>query len=96
MIRLIIPLIIVNIFTVYKFIFHMIFRDMDDFNESIRYRLTPDIFSLFRGEYLKDRVGEFKLSFFILLCVVTTVVEYGIVKEILLRAGLLYVKLLTF
>lgn len=59
-----IALIIINIFTVYKFLFNMFFENMDDFNESLGYSLTPDIISLFRGKYWKDQVGEFKLGVF--------------------------------
>ncbi|MCQ4923822.1 hypothetical protein NE686_12040 [Tissierella carlieri] len=79
----IIALIIINIFTVYKFIFKFIFTDFDDFNESLRYSFTPDIISLFRKEYWKDQFGEFKLGFFILICVIVTIVEYGIVNGII-------------
>jgi hypothetical protein len=76
-------LIIINFFTVYKFLFNAIFRDRDDFNESIRYSFTPNIISLFRGQYWKDRVGEYKLGMFIILCIVATVMEYGIINLIL-------------
>lgn len=79
---ILIGLIIINIFTVYKFLFNMMFSDMDDFNESLRYSFTPDVFSLFRGEYWKDQVGEFKLGFFIILCIIATAVEYWIINGI--------------
>jgi len=78
-----IALIIVNVFTVYKFLFNIIFRDRDDFNESVRYSFTPDIISLFSGKYWKDRAGEFKLGIFITLCIIATIVEYQIVYGII-------------
>ncbi|CAK7071865.1 hypothetical protein KQI38_16130 [Tissierella carlieri] len=80
---IIVALIIINIFTVYKFIFKFIFTDLDDFNESLRYSFTPDIISLFRREYWKDQFGEFKLGFFIAICIIVTIVEYGIVNVII-------------
>ncbi|MBU5427050.1 hypothetical protein KQI41_11555 [Tissierella pigra] len=81
----IIALIIINIFTIYKFLFNLIFIDKDDFNKSVGYSLTPDIISLFRGEYWKDRGGEIKLGFFIMLCIIVTVFEYSIVIGIIKR-----------
>ena len=80
---IIIILVIINAFTVYKFLYNLIFNDADDFNESLRYSFTPNIFSLFRGEYWKDRLGELKLVFFIILCILATAIEYGIIKAIL-------------
>lgn len=80
---ILVALIIVNTFTVYKFLFNMIFDDTDDFNESVRYSLTPDMFSLFKGRYWKDRVGEFKLGFFIILCIIATTIEYWIINSII-------------
>lgn len=78
-------IIIINSFTVYKFYFRMIFKDMDDVNESIRFTLTPNLFSLFRGEYLRDRIGEFKLGLFIMLCFISTMIEYAFVYDLVLR-----------
>ncbi|WMM23434.1 hypothetical protein RBU61_10745 [Tissierella sp. MB52-C2] len=79
----IIALIIINSFTIYKFLFNIIFIDKDDFNKSVRYSFTPDIISLFRGEYWKDRGGEIKLGFFIMLCIIVTVFEYSVVIGII-------------
>lgn len=80
---ILVTLIIINTFTVYKLLFNMIFMDNDDFNESLRYSLTPDIMSLFRGRYWKDRAGEFKLGFFIVLCIIATTIEYWIINGII-------------
>lgn len=78
-------LITINIFTVYKLLFNLIFSDMDDFKESIKFTVTPDIFSLFRGEYVKDRIGEMKFGLFVILCVAITAIEYNVVSELILR-----------
>lgn len=82
-ILIVLILIGINSFTVYKFIFNRIFIDVDDFHESLRYSLTPDIISLFKCEYFRDRVAEFKLGFFVMFCVIATVVEYWIVNGII-------------
>lgn len=74
-------LLFVNI-PVYKFYFSKIFRDSDDFNESIKYSFRPDLFSLFKGEYFKDQIGEFKLGIFIFACIFTVVIEFLAIKTI--------------
>lgn len=79
---IVIALIIVNIFTVYRFIFGLIFRSHEDFNKSLRYYLIPDFISLLRGKYWEDRISEFKLGFFIFLCIMATVVEHLIISAI--------------
>lgn len=79
---IIVGLIVFNIFTVYKFLFRFFFKDSDAFNESVRYAFTPDIISLFRGEYWKDRTSEFILSMFIFSCIAVTAVEYLIINSI--------------
>ena len=80
---IVVALIIINFFTVYKFIFNVIFSNREDFYDSVRYSFTPNIISLFRGEYWKDRVGEFKLGIFIFLCIAVTGLEYMVVNGIL-------------
>lgn len=82
---IVISLVIINSFTVYKFLFNAIFRNRDDFNEAIRYSFTPNIISLFRGEYWKDKVGEFKLGIFTISCILATIMEYWIIIGIIRR-----------
>lgn len=77
---IIIVLLILNI-PLYKAYFRLIFSDSDDFRNSVKYSFTPDLFSLFRGEYRKDRIAEMKLSFFYFLCFITVVVEFFIVNS---------------
>lgn len=52
-----------------------IFKDWDDFWESVRYRLTPGIVSFFRGEYADDWWAEMKLSFWMASCAACVVGE---------------------
>lgn len=79
---IVIILLIVNI-PLYKVIYRFIFRDSDDFRESVKYSFTPDIFSLFRGRYWKDQIGEAKLSFFVIACILAVAFEYFIIKSII-------------
>lgn len=79
---LVIVLIVLNI-PVYSKIFYFIFRDSDDFKESVKYSLTPDIVSLFRGKYWKDWMGELKLSVFIMACIAVVAFEYLIIASLL-------------
>ncbi len=41
--------------------FRMFFKTNDDFYEAIRHWFTPDIISLFKGEYADDCWNELKL-----------------------------------
>ena len=59
---------IVNI-PVYFGLGWLVFNDWDDFLESVRFFLTPDMFSLFNREYWDDRWGEMKLGLWIAACV---------------------------
>lgn len=79
---IVIILLILNI-PLYKIIYRFIFRDYDDFEESVKYSFTPDIYSLFKGRYWKDQIGEAKLSFFVIACIIVIVVEYSIIKALI-------------
>lgn len=80
---ILVPLLIWLDLRLFKIYFNFFFEDADDFSESVKYSFIPDVFSLFRGEYIKDRVGEFKLGIFIVLCILTIVLEVSIVKGVL-------------
>ncbi len=58
---------IVNI-PVYWGLGWVLFRSLDDFLESIRFWLTPDLFSAFRGEFMDDWWAELKLGLWIAAC----------------------------
>ena len=60
----------------YKLLFRVFFTSIDDFKETIKLLLTPDIFSLFKGKYLEDTLGEFRLGLFLISCILINVVEY--------------------
>ncbi|MGI5997970.1 MAG: hypothetical protein ACOX89_04840 [Lutispora sp.] len=79
---LIVILLVLNI-PIYRKIFYFIFRDSDDFRESVRYSFTPDIFSLLRGRYWKDQMGELKLSIFIVACIAVVFLEYLVIGSLL-------------
>lgn len=79
---IVVILIVLNI-PVYKFIFKAIFKDNEDFRESAKYSFTPDTISLFRGKYWKDKLGEMKISVFIFACIVTVLVEFLILQNVI-------------
>lgn len=46
----------------------VMFDSWDDFWEAVKFWLTPDIVSIFRGEWVEDRWAELKLFYFLALC----------------------------
>ena len=61
--------------------FRGFFRDADDFRESLRFVFTPDLFSLFRGEYWEDVWGTLKFDvWFALGIAVLVAVRMGLGK----------------
>ncbi|MBF4691965.1 hypothetical protein [Fusibacter ferrireducens] len=78
---LLIILIIAN-YPLYKFFFSLMFDTTDDFWECLRYYFTPDLFSLFRGEYFKDRVSEMRIGSFLVLCGLCVFIEFAVIKNI--------------
>ena len=79
----IIPLLIWLDIYLFKVYYNLLFRDEGDFHNSLKYTLTPDVFSLFKGEYFKDRFSEAKLSAIIILSIATIGIEIFIVKGLL-------------
>lgn len=79
----IIPLLIWLDLHLFKIYFGLIFSNKEDFHNSLKYTFTPDIFSLFKGKYLKDQFAEFKLSIFVFLCIITMVLEVSMVNAIM-------------
>jgi len=76
------PFIIWGDIKLFKLYYHAIFSDEDDFNESIKYSFTPDLFSLFKGEYRKDYWAECKLGWFSGLCIGTVVLEVFLLSKL--------------
>jgi len=64
---LITVLIVLNI-PVYLLIGWVLFSDWGEFWECVRFWLTPDVISLFRGEWGEDWWAEMKLGVFSLAC----------------------------
>ncbi|WP_222708650.1 hypothetical protein [Paenibacillus sp. N3.4] len=79
---LVLILLVVNI-PVYRLLFRVFFTDDDDFKESVKYSLTPDLISLFRGRYWKDKFGQTKITFFAVLCVVVVLLEVFLVQQMI-------------
>jgi hypothetical protein len=50
-------------------LFRVFFDDFADFVESIGYWFTPDIISLFRGEWAEDQWASMKLFLYGALCI---------------------------
>lgn len=57
-------------------LFRVFFSDWDDFLECVRFYFTPDLISAFRGEWLEDQVGQFKLGIYAVICIGTGVAVY--------------------
>ena len=77
-------LIAVNL-PVYYFLWRLTFGCMEDFLECVRYWLTPDIISMFRGEYGEDFWGELKLFWWLALCVGAVAAEYALIHWLFLK-----------
>ena len=62
-------------------LFKPLFGDKEEFIECVKFWITPDIFSLFSGEYLEDRWSELKLIFWLVCGLLTgTGVYAGLMK----------------
>jgi len=79
---MIIVLLFLNI-PVYKFLFRIFFVDENDYNESIRHTFTPNIISLFRGEYWRDRFNTARLQFYIFICIGIIVLEFIVLNKLI-------------
>jgi hypothetical protein len=79
---IILILLVVN-FPIYRFLHGLIFSSLEDSDESLRYSLTPNIISFFRGEYLEDKIGTMRLSFYLFLCAIPIFLEYKIIDWII-------------
>ena len=52
---------------VYWLLFKALFRDSEELIQAIVFWITPDLFSLFRGQFMEDWWAEMKLSAFVFL-----------------------------
>ncbi len=60
-------LVVVNI-PVCWFLGWIVFKTWEEFWDCVKFWLTPDIISLFRGEWIEDQWAEMKLFLWIALC----------------------------
>lgn len=63
--------------------FTPLFGDANGFWECMEFCLTPDLISLFRGEYWEDWAGEFKLGIWFGLGIGTFLVSYFFLHSLL-------------
>jgi hypothetical protein len=73
-------LLIVNI-PVYFGLGWVFFKTLDDFWEAIKFWLTPDLISLFKGEYWTDRWSELKLGLWIVSCILCVIGEAHLIGK---------------
>ncbi|WP_028551565.1 hypothetical protein [Paenibacillus sp. UNC451MF] len=81
-ILILILLFIIN-YPVYRFIFKLFFYDADEFEESVRYSFTPNFISFFRGEYWKDKFSTVKLQAYSLVCIIVVVLEFALINKMI-------------
>jgi hypothetical protein len=60
-------LVVANI-RLYWLVGWVVFKDWGDFWECVKFWLTPDIISLFRGEWIEDQWAQMKLFVWLALC----------------------------
>ena len=48
-------------------LFNMVFSSKDDFIDSVKYYFTPDVWSVFKGEFHQDFVAQGKLFIWLAL-----------------------------
>lgn len=80
---ILIGLVILNI-PVYLLLGLVFFDGWAGFFESLKFWLTPDVFSLFRGEYTEDRWAEMKLAIFVACCIGAVILEYYHIEKFFL------------
>jgi hypothetical protein len=68
---------------VYREFMRMFFGDLDGFADSLHFWFIPDLISLLRGQYWDDQWAELKLGLWALLCVSTVVSEYKLLTSLL-------------
>ncbi len=77
----IIVLIVANI-PVYLIMGKGFFGDLEGFMESLRYVLTPNIISMFRGELMDDWWQSMKMNVFIVACGLAVFAEYWVIAKL--------------
>ena len=74
-------LVVANV-PLYLLLGHTFFGGWDGFLEALRFWLTPDVWSLFKGEYWEDWSAEMRLFIFVVVCVAAVAAEYALLVKI--------------
>jgi hypothetical protein len=77
-----IALVVANI-PVYFVLGWLFFGDWDEFLESLQFWITPDVISLFRGEWEEDWWAEIRFWFWIVCCTACVYGEGWLVQQII-------------
>jgi hypothetical protein len=77
-----IVLLVLNI-PLFLFIGRRIFGFLSNFFADFKWKLIPDFYSLFRGKFLRDMMGENRSGMFFLTCIGIYLVELIIVSNFL-------------
>ena len=59
-----------------RYLFRFLFEDAEDFHECVRYAFTPNIVSMFRGDYANDVAKSFKLGLYLTLMTVAGILTH--------------------
>ncbi len=70
-------------FFVGRFFYGILFTDGEDFWDCVGFALTPDIFSLFRGQYWEDMGKSFRLTAFMMAVGGSGVLTYWVLKSLI-------------
>jgi len=81
-ILIIIVLLVIN-YPLYRFLFSLFFYDEDEFEQSVKYSFTPNFISFFRGEYWKDKFSTMRLQAYSITCILLVVIEFAIIHYFL-------------
>lgn len=82
-----IPILLAVNYIPYKALFRLFFPTREDFQESVHYSWMPDIVSLFKGEYMRDRAAELRLGAFLFVCLAMLGAEYFLIIKVLHALG---------
>ena len=74
---------VVNI-PIYLLIGKVLFEDWQGFFDALRFLLTPEIFSMFNGEYWDDVWAELKLGVFVAGCAGCVFTEFVLIQKLFL------------
>ncbi len=68
---------------VYRRVGKAVFGDMEEFKTCMKYVLTPDLVSLWRGEYRRDIYATFKAWLFLLVSAAVVAAEFLLIARLL-------------